>query len=66
MLSYSDHIKQQLLVKVYFTRTDRRRPTQINAIARQFDPKVNPLVKKPTFVSKDEALKDHAEEASPS
>jgi cell division transport system permease protein len=55
VLSYSDHLKQQLLVKVYFT--NDRTPKQINAIGRRFDPKVNPLVQKLTFVPKEEALK---------
>jgi cell division transport system permease protein len=55
VLSYSDHLKQQLLVKVYFK--NDRTPQQINAIGRRFDPKVNPLVEKLNFVSKEEALK---------
>jgi cell division transport system permease protein len=55
VLSYSDHLKRQLLVKVYFK--NDRTPQQINAIGRRFDPKANPLVEKLTFVSKEEALK---------
>jgi cell division transport system permease protein len=55
VLSYSDHLKQQLLVKVYFN--NDRTPKQINSIGRRFDPKVNPLVQKLTFVPKEEALK---------
>ena len=55
VLSYSDHLKQQLLVKVYFK--NDRTPKQINTIGRRFDPKVNPLVQKLTFVPKEEALK---------
>ena len=55
VLSYSDHLKQQLLVKVYFK--NDRTPKQINAIGRRFDPKINPLVQKLTFVPKEEALK---------
>jgi cell division transport system permease protein len=55
VLSYSDHLKQQLLVKVYFK--NDRTPQQINAIGRRFDPSVNPLVQKLTFVSKEQALK---------
>jgi cell division transport system permease protein len=55
VLSYSDHIKQQLLVKVYFT--NDRTPKQINAIGRRFDPKANPLVKELKFVPKAEALR---------
>ena len=55
VLSYSDHLKQQLLVKVYFK--NDRTPQQINAVGRRFDPRANPLVEKLTFVSKEEALK---------
>jgi cell division transport system permease protein len=55
VLSYSDHLKQQLLVKVYFK--NDRTPQQINAIGRRFDPRANPLVEKLTFVSKEEALR---------
>jgi cell division transport system permease protein len=55
VLSYRDHIKKQLLVKVYF-KLDAT-PKQINAIGAQFDPKVNPLVKKIVFVPKAEALR---------
>jgi cell division transport system permease protein len=55
VLSYRDHIKKQLLVKVYF-KLDAA-PRQINAIGRRFDPKVNPLVKTIVFVPKAEALR---------
>jgi cell division transport system permease protein len=55
VLSYSNHIKQQLLVKVYFK--NDRTPQQINAIGRRFDPKANPLVKELDFVPKAEALR---------
>jgi cell division transport system permease protein len=55
VLSYSNHIKQQLLVKVYFK--NDRTPQQINAIGRRFDPKQNPLVKELDFVPKAEALR---------
>ncbi len=55
VLSYSNHIKNQLLVKVYF-QTDAT-PKQINVIGARFDPKINPLVKDLDFVSKAEALK---------
>jgi len=55
VLSYSNHIKQQLLVKVYFK--NDRTPQQINAIGRRFDPRANPLVSKLTFVPKAEALR---------
>jgi cell division transport system permease protein len=54
LISYSDHIKSQLLVKVYFK--NNRTPAQINAIGRRFDPKANPLVSKLTFVPKEKAL----------
>jgi cell division transport system permease protein len=55
VLSYSDHIKKQLLINVYFK--DSRTTAQINAVERRFDPKVNPLVGNINFVSKIEALK---------
>jgi cell division transport system permease protein len=55
VLSYRDHIKKQLLVKVYF-KLDAT-PRQINAVGRKFDPKVNPLVKTIVFVPKSEALR---------
>jgi cell division transport system permease protein len=54
VLSYSNHIKQQLLVKVYFK--NDRTAKQINAIGRRFDPRVNPLVSSLTFVPKAKAL----------
>jgi cell division transport system permease protein len=55
LLSYSDHIKKQLLVKVYFNLDAT--PQQINGVGAKFDPKVNPVVRKIEFVSKTEALK---------
>jgi cell division transport system permease protein len=55
VLSYRDHIKKQLLVKVYF-KLDAT-PGQINSIGRRFDPKANQLVKTLVFVPKAEALK---------
>jgi cell division transport system permease protein len=54
VLSYRDHIKKQLLVKVYF-KLDAT-PGQINRVGAKFDPKINPLVQKIVFVSKAEAL----------
>ena len=54
VLSYRDHIKKQLLVKVYF-KLDAS-PRQINRVGAKFDPKINPLVQKIVFVSKAEAL----------
>ena len=55
ILSYSDHVKKQLEIKVYF-KTDAT-PRQINAIGAKFDPKANPLVGDVKFVPKAEALK---------
>jgi cell division transport system permease protein len=55
ILSYSDHIKKQLVVKVYF-KADVL-PQQINAIGAKFDPKVNPIVSDIKFIPKAEALK---------
>lgn len=58
LLSYSDHIKKQLVVNVYFDTNPAATPQQINAIGAKFDPKVNPLVKKLTWVSKEQAFKE--------
>jgi cell division transport system permease protein len=55
VLSYSDHIKRQLLIKVYFNLDAT--PHQINVVGAKFDPKVNPLVSDIKFVPKAEALK---------
>ncbi len=55
VLSYSDHIKRQLLIKVYF-KSDVT-PKQINTVGATFDPKVNPLVSNLKFVPKAEALR---------
>ena len=59
VLSWSDHVKKQLLVKVYFdTGTTRAQESRaINYVGAKFDPKVNPLVGKLVFISKAEALK---------
>jgi len=57
LLSYSDHIKRQLVVDVYFKTDPPATPRQINAIGAKFDPKVNPLVRKLTFIPKAEALR---------
>jgi cell division transport system permease protein len=57
LLSYSDHIKNQLVVDVYFKTDPAATPQQINAIGAKFDPKVNPLVRKITFIPKTEALR---------
>jgi cell division transport system permease protein len=55
VLSWSDHVKKQLLVKVYFK--DDATPKQINAVGARLDPKVNDLVKRIVFVSRTDALK---------
>src|SRR3954447_7941437 len=55
VLSWSDHVKKELLVKVYFA--DTATPRQINAVGAQLDPRRNELVSKLTFVSKAEALR---------
>ena len=57
LLSYSDHIQKQLVVDVYFNTEPQATPQQINAIGAKFDPKVNPLVSKLTFIPKAEALR---------
>ena len=55
VLSWSDHVKKQLLVKVYFK--DDVTAGQINAVGARLDPHVNPLVKRIVFVSRADALK---------
>jgi cell division transport system permease protein len=55
VLSYSDHIQKELLIKVYFDADASAQ--QINAIGAKFDPKVNRLVRSEKFVPKAEALK---------
>src|ERR671938_183325 len=52
VVSWSNHVKKELLVKVYFTPDVTT--AQINAVARKLD--ADPHVKKYTFVSKEEAL----------
>jgi cell division transport system permease protein len=59
VLSYSDHIKRQLVVKVYFKTnlSTNQLASAINRVGAKFDPKTNPLVEKETFISKEQALK---------
>ncbi len=54
VLSWSDHVKKQLLVKVYFK--DGATAKQINAVGATLDPNASELVRKITFVSREEAL----------
>jgi cell division transport system permease protein len=53
LVSWSHHVKKEVIVKVYFT--SDATPAQINAVAARLDR--DPRVKKYTFVSKEEALK---------
>jgi cell division transport system permease protein len=55
VLSWSDHVKKELLVKVYFK--DDVSARQVNAVGAKLDPHVNPLVSKITFISRAEALR---------
>ena len=63
VLSWSDHVKKELLVKVYFCTSDtcpkhgNATPREINAVGAKFDPRSNPLVDRIEFVSSAEALK---------
>jgi len=52
VVSWSAHVKKEVIVKVYFTQDASAK--QINAVAAKLDQ--DPRVKKYTFVSKDEAL----------
>jgi len=54
-LSWSNHVKRELLVKVYFQTEPQATRAQENAVARLLSS--NPKVKVATFVPKDEALK---------
>jgi cell division transport system permease protein len=54
LLSWSDHVKRQLVVKVYFTSDATQQ--QMAAVTNKLN--ANPLVKRVTFVSKQQALKD--------
>jgi cell division transport system permease protein len=53
LVSWSHHVKKEVIVKVYFTQDAT--PRQINAVAARLDR--DSRVKKYTFVSKEEALK---------
>jgi len=53
VVSWSDHVKKEVIVKVYFAQDASA--AQINAVAGRLDK--DPRVKKYTFVSKAEALK---------
>ena len=52
VVSWSHHVKKEVIVKVYFTQDATAK--QINSVAARLDR--DPRVKKYTFVSKDEAL----------
>src|ERR687886_1266229 len=54
VLSWSDHVKKELLVKVYFTNTVT--PKQIDHV--RIELAKDPQIKKFTFVSPQEALKE--------
>jgi cell division transport system permease protein len=53
VVSWSDHVKRELVVKVYFTPDSTK--AQMNAVANRLS--TNPDVKTVTFVSKEAALK---------
>ncbi|HEY2936679.1 MAG TPA: permease-like cell division protein FtsX [Gaiellaceae bacterium] len=53
-ISWSNHVKRELLVKVYFA--DSATGAQVNAVASKLQ--ANPLVKSVKFISKEDALKD--------
>jgi cell division transport system permease protein len=58
VVSWSDNVKKEVVVKVFFCTTDtcgqEVTPAQINAVRAKLD--ADPRVKKVTFVSKEEAL----------
>ena len=53
-ISWSNHVKRELLVKVYFA--DSATGAQVNAVASKLQ--ANPLVKSVKFISREDALKD--------
>ena len=55
VVSWSDHVKRELVVKVYFAPDSTK--AQMNAVANRLSPSANPDVKSVTFVSKQAALK---------
>jgi cell division transport system permease protein len=56
VVSWSDHVKKELVVKVYFTPDSTK--AQMNAVANRLSPSNDPDVKSVTFVSKEQALKE--------
>ena len=56
VVSWSDHVKKELVVKVYFSPDSTK--AQMDAVANRLS--ANPDVKTVTFVSKEQALKDMA------
>ncbi len=54
VVSWSDHVKRELLVKVFYEQDATE--TQINAVRVRLDPASDPRIKSITFVSADEAL----------
>jgi cell division transport system permease protein len=54
VVSWSDHVKRELLVKVFYEQDASA--AQINAVRARFDPTADPRVKSITFVSADKAL----------
>jgi len=56
VVSWSDHVKRELVVKVYFTPDATR--AQMNAVANRLSPSNDGDVKSVTFVSKEQALKE--------
>jgi cell division transport system permease protein len=55
VVSWSDHVKRELLVKVFYEQDATE--TQINAVRVRLDPASDPRIKSITFVSADEALR---------
>ncbi len=58
VVSWSDHVKRELVVKVYFAPDATQK--QMNAVANRLSPSNDPDVKTVTFISKQEALKQMA------
>ena len=56
VVSWSDHVKKELVVKVYFTPDATK--AQMNAVANRLSPSNDSDVKSVTFISKEQALKE--------
>ena len=64
VVSWSDHVKRELLVKVFYEQDASE--DQINAVRARLDPAADPRVKSITFVSAGRGARADARRSSPS